>query len=878
MNLSMTCYNCFREKTSGEQVCPYCGYNSAYDIERYPHALPQGTILNGKYIIGRVLGQGGFGITYLAAEWKSGISNGLAENLVAIKEFFPETLASRSNAVLVSTFGGSKDADFAYGKTAFEDEANTLANLDGIPNIVRVYEAFQENNTAYFAMEYVRGNSLEERISAYGEKIAWEEASKILTPVMEALCAVHKSGVIHRDIKPENIVIGANNVVKLLDFGAARYSVGEKTHSLTVLLTPGFAPKEQYFRNGKQGPWTDVYAMAATIYYAITGVKPPEALERDDDGGDNLIPPNRLNAGLSAAQEAVLLKGLAISSQERWQTMEEFKQHLLKNMPPPKETSISSAKPVPNLRRKFWLPACVILLLAIGVGIYSISPYWPFGSETAPNSPVNELAEVTSNSTNAQDGADKNRTVEYPAISDVAGISIVTQEDFSESDWNYEIYDNHVEIIAYTGNETNLVIPNSIKGKSVTSIGISAFEPSSSEESVLVTVTLPDTVTTIKESAFALCQNLTEINLPANLSSVGDSAFANTGIRQIVIPAGVTTIEDGTFAECYDLESLTFSDSLKYIGDSAFLSCTKLKTVKLPENLSYLGHWAFCQCTGLTEISIPNGLPEIGEQAFSGCSSLEKVNFGEGVESIGDFAFFECSSLSDIMIPNSVKKIGKNAFLGTSLTKVVLPAGVELGENSFSSETQVLPLDLEPEITEHETTETATTQIYASNQNGHYVITGYDGSVSVLEIAAEYNSIPVTEIGQLAFEKNATLTEVVIPDGVTSIGAGAFSECINLAKVTIPRSVTSIGDGAFYHTALTRVSFPENLSSIGRSAFEGTGLISVTIPSSVIYIGSKAFADVDIRNVSVPLDTDLADDAFDTDVNISYFPVIKAIR
>ena len=185
---------------------------------------------------------------------------------------------------------------------------------------------------------------------------------------------------------------------------------------------------------------------------------------------------------------------------------------------------------------------------------------------------------------------------------------------------------------------------------------------------------------------------------------------------------------------------------------------------------------------------------------------------------------------------------------------------------------------MEPEITEHETTETATTQIYASNQNGHYVITGYDGSVSVLEIAAEYNSIPVTEIGQLAFEKNATLTEVVIPDGVTSIGAGAFSECINLAKVTIPRSVTSIGDGAFYHTALTRVSFPENLSSIGRSAFEGTGLISVTIPSSVIYIGSKAFADVDIRNVSVPLDTDLADDAFDTDVNISYFPVIKAIR
>lgn len=277
-------------------------------------ALPPGTVLNGRYILGRVLGQGGFGITYIAQDHKTG-------SLVAVKEYFPDTMAARTDGHSVSAYTGQREENFLYGKECFLNEAKTLAEFIGNPNIVRVHSYFEENNTAYFVMDYVQGTSFQDYLKQHG-RLSWQETKRILEPVIGALASVHSKGVIHRDVTPDNIYITNDGTVKLLDFGAARYSLGDKSRSLDVVLKHGYAPREQYSRHGRQGPYTDVYALGATFYYALTGRLPPDSIDRQDE--DEFILPSSLGVKLPAKAEDALCKALAVSAQDRFQSMSEF--------------------------------------------------------------------------------------------------------------------------------------------------------------------------------------------------------------------------------------------------------------------------------------------------------------------------------------------------------------------------------------------------------------------------------------------------------------------------------------------------------------------------------------------------------------------------
>ena len=309
--MATVCYSCFREKTE-EGPCPHCGYDPKHDAGKYDHALPHGTVLAGMYITGRVLGQGGFGITYAAQEYKSG-------KVLAVKEFYPDTMARRGQSNTVIPYSGERGGDFNYGKEMFLEEAKTLAQFQQNPNIVHIYTYFEENNTAYFSMEYMEGIDLKRYMENHGGKISWKEAKELLLPVMEALAAVHAKGLIHRDIKPENIMIMPDGTAKLLDFGSARYSLGEKSQSLDVVLTYGFSPWEQYSRHGKQGPYTDVYALAATFYYAVTGVIPPDSIDRLEK--DSLVLPSKLGIRIPPQQEHALCEGLSVLPENRLQTV-----------------------------------------------------------------------------------------------------------------------------------------------------------------------------------------------------------------------------------------------------------------------------------------------------------------------------------------------------------------------------------------------------------------------------------------------------------------------------------------------------------------------------------------------------------------------------
>lgn len=287
--------------------------------EKFPLALPEGTILAGQYMIEKVLGQGGFGITYRAVDHKT-------NQKVAVKEFFPDTLAYREVTTVIS-YPGERSESYGYGKESFLQEAQTLAEFIGNENIVRIHSYFEENGTAYFVMDYIEGKSFDEYIKERGGKISVEEAENILIPMMDALNIVHSKGIVHRDVTPDNIYLTNEGTVKLLDFGAARYSLGDKSRSLDVILKHGFAPKEQYTRRGKQGPFTDIYSLGATFYFAITGKRPPDSVERLDE--DDLIPPSNLGVDITEYQERAILQALSVQPADRFQTMADFKSVLL---------------------------------------------------------------------------------------------------------------------------------------------------------------------------------------------------------------------------------------------------------------------------------------------------------------------------------------------------------------------------------------------------------------------------------------------------------------------------------------------------------------------------------------------------------------------
>ncbi|WP_298378221.1 serine/threonine-protein kinase [Azospirillum sp.] len=308
------CPSCFAARPP-QETCRDCGYPAKSDNRPGVHLMPGTTLLN-RYKAGRMLGQGGFGATYLGWDDRLHVK-------VAIKEYYPSSLISRvQGACNVIPFSDEHAQSFSAGLTKFLDEARMLARLRDIKEIVGVQDFFEENATAYLVMELLEGRTMKKYLADNGGRLEVRRVLSVLGPIMKALQTIHEQGLIHRDISPDNIFLTNAGERKLLDFGAARQAVGGQGAGLTVILKPGFAPPEQYSNEGKQGPWSDVYAMCATIYLALTGKTPPDATARFMN--DKVPKPNELGAGLTPAFEKVLLSGLAMRWQERPQSMRDL--------------------------------------------------------------------------------------------------------------------------------------------------------------------------------------------------------------------------------------------------------------------------------------------------------------------------------------------------------------------------------------------------------------------------------------------------------------------------------------------------------------------------------------------------------------------------
>ena len=321
------CMRCMGQKDSQQETCPACGF-SEKDFVPEKHHLQPHTILKGQYLVGCALGEGGFGITYIGWDMFLHIP-------VAIKEYFPSGVVIRDQGQhTVSVFAGKDEESFLQGRSSFFREAQKVAKFDNNVGVVSVKNCFLENGTAYIIMEYISGINLGAYAELHGGKLTFTETLKLLRTPILTLEELHRASTWHRDISPENLMLTKDGKVKLIDFGSAMESDREKK-TRVLMIRAGYSPVEMYSSTGEDGPYSDVYSMAATIYKLITGVTPPPATDRLDN--DPLVPPSALGVkDISHAQEAALLKGMAVQVKSRYQTMEEFFDGLYgKNAPAP---------------------------------------------------------------------------------------------------------------------------------------------------------------------------------------------------------------------------------------------------------------------------------------------------------------------------------------------------------------------------------------------------------------------------------------------------------------------------------------------------------------------------------------------------------------
>ncbi len=359
------CLGCMEEFDVETKICPHCGYEVGTEAEEAIHMVP-GTLFHDRYIIGKVLGFGGFGVTYLA--W-----DGKLEQKVAIKEYLPSEFSTRvPGQTTVSVFSGDKSEQFRQGLDKFVDEAQKLAKYQNEPGIVKVFDSFEDNSTAYIVMEYLNGMTLSQYVKANGV-VSPRDAVDMLMPVMQSLKVVHADGLLHRDIAPDNIFITQEGECKLIDFGASRFATTTHSRSLTVIVKPGFSPEEQYRSRGDQGPYTDVYSLAATIYSVITGKTPPDAMVRrakyENENKDILIPPHKLCKGIPVNVEIALLNALNVRIEDRTPDIPTFVEELRAN--PPAKRKYGKIKKIDFYTWPMWLKvlsgSLAGLLLVFGI-------------------------------------------------------------------------------------------------------------------------------------------------------------------------------------------------------------------------------------------------------------------------------------------------------------------------------------------------------------------------------------------------------------------------------------------------------------------------------------------------------------------------------
>ena len=540
------CFNCFHPAAPGETVCPRCGRDHVLN-DQPPFALPLGTLLHaGKFLVGRVLGQGGFGITYVGFDLA-------LEMKVAVKEFFPVHMASRSQGA-GSLQWHSTAAERDLGKESFVKEARKMAKTHAIPNVVAVRDVFFENETAYIVMDFLEGETLRDRLQRTGPMTP-KTCTDVLRPVMAALEKVHQRGIIHRDISPDNLMLDAEGELWLLDLGAAKdLSVGQGAQSTAPVMKRGFSPPEQYVSGGRIGPWTDVYAMCATIYYCVTCRLVPESVERMM-GAELALPEN-----FPQAWNDALLRGLALRSEERIQSIAELsfaledalRSNAGASIPAMSRESAVSALPkrTAGIVPEEWMCAC-------GALNRESAKFCPHCGTQKPPLSAEETWLCACGYANrggakfcANCGMPRLRA-EAPARAAVPAAPV-----WDGARLNYVVRDGGAVITGCAGEPVSLEIPAVLDGAPVTEIADGAF----AERLTLRKVLIHTCAGRIGASAFFRCANLQSVQILNGVTAIGSSAFYECfALRSLSLPASLNEIQQSAFMRCDALTNVYFN-------------------------------------------------------------------------------------------------------------------------------------------------------------------------------------------------------------------------------------------------------------------------------------------------------------------------------
>lgn len=368
------CLNCMKIFSEEFDVCPHCGQLVGAPPEIAYHIYP-GTILNDRYVIGTTLGHGGFGITYNAWDKQLNVH-------IAIKEYYPNGLVNRipgtSEVLLLS---GEKEKQYYDGLSRFLDEARQTVKFGGHPNIVQVFDFFQENNTAYIVMEYLDGISLKGLLKQWEGHMPIDQSIEICTSICDALTEIHKYKILHRDINPSNIFLCVGNNTKLIDFGNARISDDEKEKTRSVIITPGYAPPEQYRAKSKQSGWSDLYSLCAVLYRCVAGQRPVESLDRMVE--DTLENPMTLNNEVEEWLDKIIMRGMALNPEIRFRNAEELKKALTtqQNVQYPEERIKS---------RRIKRIVCFVSVLAGLIGAAALTGWYVVSNLTLPKMNISD--------------------------------------------------------------------------------------------------------------------------------------------------------------------------------------------------------------------------------------------------------------------------------------------------------------------------------------------------------------------------------------------------------------------------------------------------------------------------------------------------------
>ena len=691
------CPRCMRPAET--RLCPHCGADTMEN--NASHQLPVGTLLRGRYAVGRVLGQGGFGITYIG--WDMA-----AETAVAIKEFFPSSTVNRdisqSRSIRVNT--DDMRPHYQASKERFLREFEALSRLRDVPVTVDILDFFEENDTAYIIMELIRGMELKEYVAQKGGRLTPGETLELIRPLIRGLAHVHGAKLVHRDISPDNIMLQANGRVRLLDFGAVRTVLSpdaekDLSRSTEAILKHGYAPMEQYRNRGGIGPWTDVYALCATVWFCLNGEAPPDALSLSM--GDEFVDWTQI-PGLAKRHQEALAKGMAVRATDRLPSMKALYDALYElpspvpeppkppRPEPPREKPIRKkpAEPARTLpkkaeasapskkKRALWpVFAALCLVLAIGAALLlpiptkpapvpdpTVSQTDPSGPQ--PGAPLWESAVLMADPLAQLGDKDQILTVTFVCVDAAPGGAADLSADGSGSihGWN----DNgHVTIASAHGINGAQAAPRLFAGcirlETVTFGGTFHTEDASSLEEMFLNCTaltrvdaetLDTGMTTSLRRMFSGCSGLEQVDVSGwDLGNAMDLSglFADcVSLKTLDVSqwdlSGARNIS-GMFSYCSALEQLDVSGwDVSEVKDmmGLFLNCRSLSALEV-------GSWDTGSVTDMSSLfSFCSGVEalEVGgwdvssvtrmNGMFAGCSGLKAL----------DLSLWDTSSVTDV--------------------------------------------------------------------------------------------------------------------------------------------------------------------------------------------------------------------------------------